>query len=52
MTKRSSCRLLLGITTSFSPHDIHMFHVKQDAQKGRPARPQRVKTGSVPSGVR
>jgi hypothetical protein len=24
----------------------------QDAQKGRPARPQRVKTGDVPSGVR
>jgi len=24
----------------------------QDAQKGRPARPQRVKTGGVPSGVR
>ena len=24
----------------------------QDAQKGRPARPQRAKTGGVPSGVR
>jgi len=44
---------------SFGPTNFDNLHVlsksrtpTQDAQKGRPARPQRVKIRGVPSGVR